>query len=166
MLGPPPARPAHSPVCLLGNTPSPASQRTPEDCREVGLQVLRFARLPGNTQSSALDSSVDSRSASACLSTMVFRVSSFPESYSSPSETSTQPRRPSVKWDLGSDYEDVTEETTASGSDFRRERLESQPDLGLHIQPQIYFLRPRSPIPKLLFRCGSGVQSSCQTRYP
>lgn len=23
-LGPPPARPAHSPVCLLGNTPSPA----------------------------------------------------------------------------------------------------------------------------------------------
>ncbi|XP_034364276.1 uncharacterized protein C5orf52 homolog [Arvicanthis niloticus] len=82
---------------------------------------------------------------------MVFRVSSFPESYSSPSESSTQPRRPSVKWDLGSDYEDVTEETTASGSDFRRERLENQPDLGLHIQPQIYFLRPRSPIPKLLF---------------
>lgn len=95
---------------------------------------------------------------------MVFRLGSFSEP--SPSESNTQPRRPSVKWDLGSDFEDVTKETTASGSDFRRERLDSQPDLGLHVQPQIYFLRPKSPIPKLLFRCGSGVQSSCQTRGP
>ncbi|EDM00194.1 similar to RIKEN cDNA 4921536K21 (predicted) [Rattus norvegicus] len=80
---------------------------------------------------------------------MVFRFASFSDS--SPPEPSTQPKRPSVKWDLGSDYEDVSNETTASGSDFRRQRTASQPDIGLHVQPQIYFLRPRSPIPKLLF---------------
>jgi hypothetical protein len=141
---------------LLGNTPNRASQRTPKDCHAVCLPVV----------SQATHSSVDSCSATACLSTMVLGLASFPESLSSQSETATQPRRPSVKWDLGSDYRKGTEETTASGSNFRRERLDSQPDLGLHVQPQIYFLRPRSPLPKLLFRCGSGIQSSCQTRDP
>ncbi|XP_021067001.1 uncharacterized protein C5orf52 homolog [Mus pahari] len=82
---------------------------------------------------------------------MVLGLAGFPESRSSPPENATQPRKPSVKWDLGSDYREGTEETMASGSNFRRERLDSQPDLGLHNQPQIYFLRPRSPLPKLLF---------------
>lgn len=130
----------------------------------AGSSALLVSSATGRTP--PLDSSVDSRSASARLSTMVFRLASSSESLSSPSDTSTQPRRPSVKWDLGSDYEAVTKETTASSSDFRRERLDSQLDFGLYSQPQINFLRPRSPIPKLLFRCGSGVQSSCQTRDP
>lgn len=176
------------PARLHGNAPSsrkdhrcahrlPAPPTHPSSPRQHAPQRLtknaqRASRgppagcLPGNAGSPALDASVDSCSASARLSTMVLGLAGFPESRSSPPETATQPRKPSVKWDLGSDYREGTEETTASGSNFRRERLDSQPDLGLHNQPQIYFLRPRSPLPKLLFRCGSGVQSSCQTRDP
>ncbi|XP_031196605.1 uncharacterized protein C5orf52 homolog [Mastomys coucha] len=97
---------------------------------------------------------------------MVFRLASSSESLSSPSDTSTQPRRPSVKWDLGSDYEAVTKETTASSSDFRRERLDSQPDFGLYSQPQINFLRPRSPIPKLLFSLMNTSDANVQKMLP
>lgn len=90
----------------------------------------------------------------------VFGSAAVPEALSSMSNSFTQRRRPSVKWDLGSDYEDDARETTGPGVDFRRERLESPPDLGLRTQPQILFLRPRPAVPKLLFRCGSRVRSS------
>ncbi|XP_059131591.1 uncharacterized protein C5orf52 homolog [Peromyscus eremicus] len=81
---------------------------------------------------------------------MSFDSAATPESFSNPL-SSTHPRKPSVKWDLGSNFESVAKETTTPGTDFRRERLESQPDLGLRIHPQIYFLRPRPQVPKLLF---------------
>ncbi|KAL6093373.1 hypothetical protein STEG23_023778 [Scotinomys teguina] len=63
---------------------------------------------------------------------------------------STQPRKPSVKWDLSSNFESVPKETTAPGMDFRRERLDSQPALGRRIYPQTYFLRPHLTTQKLL----------------
>lgn len=135
-----------------------------KDLAVCSLQAPPLACLQGNAQSSALDFSIDSRSASARPSSMVFGLANFPETLAGLLGSSTQPRRPSVKWDLGSNFESVAKEPTASGTDFRRERLDSQPDLGLRVQPQIYFLRPRPAIPKLLFRCGSGVPSDGQTR--
>ncbi|KAL1790090.1 hypothetical protein HispidOSU_011653 [Sigmodon hispidus] len=78
-------------------------------------------------------------------------LATIPESFSTLLDSSTQPKRPSVKWDLGSNYESVAKETTTPGMDFRRERLDSQQDLGLRMHPQIYFLRPRPAIPKLIF---------------
>ncbi|CAH6778689.1 uncharacterized protein C5orf52 homolog [Phodopus roborovskii] len=80
---------------------------------------------------------------------MALGLATIPESSSTPAESASQPKRPSVKWDLGSNFESVAKETTPPGSDIRRERLGSLPDLGLGIQPQIYFLRPRPAIPKL-----------------
>ncbi|KAM7326121.1 uncharacterized protein C5orf52 homolog [Alexandromys fortis] len=82
---------------------------------------------------------------------MVFGIANLPESFAGLLGSSTQPRRPSVKWDLGSNFDSVAKEPTASGMDFRRERLDSQPDLGVRVQPQIYFLRPRPAVPQLLF---------------
>ncbi|XP_051021160.1 uncharacterized protein C5orf52 homolog [Acomys russatus] len=82
------------------------------------------------------------------------------------SDSSTQPRRPSVKWDLGSDYEDVAGETTGSGTDFRRERLDSQPDVGSRLSPQIFFLRPRPPIRKLLFSLMNANDASVKKLLP
>lgn len=70
---------------------------------------------------------------------MVFGVATIPESFAGLIGSSTQPRRPSVKWNLGSNFESVAKEPTASGADFRLERLDSQPDLGLCVQPQIYY---------------------------
>ncbi|OBS80711.1 hypothetical protein A6R68_21094 [Neotoma lepida] len=79
----------------------------------------------------------------------------MPESFPAVFDSSTQPKRPSVKWDLGSNFESVAKETTAPGMGFRRERPDLQPDLGFHIHPQIYFLRPRPPVPKLILSLNS-----------
>ncbi|XP_006972990.1 uncharacterized protein C5orf52 homolog [Peromyscus maniculatus bairdii] len=76
---------------------------------------------------------------------------SFDSAAARDSFSATHPRKPSVKWDLGSNFESVAKETTSPGTDFRRERMESQPEISPRIHPQIYFLRPRPQVPKLLF---------------
>lgn len=82
------------------------------------------------------------------------------KSYVSQSDYSTQSKRPSVKWDLSSDYEDVAKETLGHSTDFRRERLDSlQSENGIRIQPHTQFLRPRTPS-IYISRCGSDVQSN------
>ncbi|KAK7834378.1 hypothetical protein U0070_017564 [Myodes glareolus] len=97
---------------------------------------------------------------------MVFGLANIPESLAGRLGSSTQPRKPSVKWDLGSSFESVAKEPTASGTDFRRERLDSQPDLGLRVQPQIYFLRPRPAIPKLLFSLMNSSDANVKKLLP
>ncbi|XP_055480033.1 uncharacterized protein C5orf52 homolog [Psammomys obesus] len=78
---------------------------------------------------------------------MDFPLARSPKSYFIHSDSSTQTRRPSVKWNLNSEYEHVAKETTGHGTDFRRERLDSlQWDHGVRVQPQTRFLRPRTPL--------------------
>ncbi|XP_038179318.2 uncharacterized protein C5orf52 homolog [Arvicola amphibius] len=96
---------------------------------------------------------------------MVFGIGTIPESFARLLGSSTQSKRPSVKWDLGSNFESVAKEPTASGTDFRRERLDSQPNLG-RVQPQIFFLRPRPAIPKLLFSIMNSSDANVKKLLP
>uniref|UniRef100_A0A8C5P1Z7 RIKEN cDNA 4921536K21 gene n=1 Tax=Jaculus jaculus TaxID=51337 RepID=A0A8C5P1Z7_JACJA len=78
---------------------------------------------------------------------MSLKPDSFSDSITS-LDMSSMPCRPSVKWDLGLpvDFEAATKAATGSGIlsdlDFRRGRLDSRPDLGHGVQPQVSFLRP------------------------
>ncbi|XP_040602568.1 uncharacterized protein C5orf52 homolog [Mesocricetus auratus] len=125
------------PARLHGNEPRRASRRSRKDRHQIGR------RLPTSVQTVS--------SVSALPSFKAFRFSYHSESFSALADSSSQPRKPSVKWDLGSNFESVAKETAAPSSDFRRERLDSQPDLGVRVQPQTLFLRPRPAISKLLF---------------
>nr|XP_044989071.1 uncharacterized protein C5orf52 homolog [Jaculus jaculus] len=87
---------------------------------------------------------------------MSLKPDSFSDSITS-LDMSSMPCRPSVKWDLGLpvDFEAATKAATGSGIlsdlDFRRGRLDSRPDLGHGVQPQVSFLRPQSYRPVGLF---------------
>uniref|UniRef100_A0A8C6RP70 Uncharacterized protein n=1 Tax=Nannospalax galili TaxID=1026970 RepID=A0A8C6RP70_NANGA len=77
---------------------------------------------------------------------MVFNLATVPESLSRLIITPKQLRRPSVRRDLGSELEAVAKATALASLDFRRDRLDSGPDLGFRCYPpQICFLRPLRP---------------------
>ncbi|XP_029423173.1 uncharacterized protein C5orf52 homolog [Nannospalax galili] len=86
---------------------------------------------------------------------MVFNLATVPESLSRLIITPKQLRRPSVRRDLGSELEAVAKATALASLDFRRDRLDSGPDLGFRCYPpQICFLRPLRPAtPQTRFRC-------------
>ncbi|XP_073917107.1 LOW QUALITY PROTEIN: uncharacterized protein C5orf52 homolog [Castor canadensis] len=87
------------------------------------------------------------------------------------SDAATQ-QRPAVKWDLGSstDFETMARASitsgSTSGSNFRRDTLDSQQEVRAGSQPQVYFLRPRTPKPPVLFSLMNSSEAAVRKCLP
>lgn len=97
---------------------------------------------------------------------MVPSQAPIPESFPGLKKATTQQPKPSVTRDLsslraqGATAHATTSSGTYSASAFRRGGLGSLPETNVGTQPQIFFLRPRSARPLVLFRCGAGAQAA------
>ncbi|MBZ3886507.1 hypothetical protein SUZIE_188295 [Sciurus carolinensis] len=97
---------------------------------------------------------------------------SIPESFSTLDDATAQSSRPSVSWNLASyvDYKSPSKATTTSGTtenlNLRRDRGGSRQEIGHGVQPQVYFLRPRTSQPSVLFSIMNSSEATMNKFLP